>query len=86
MADKLEIWGVNDPNISAQLALALKLNLFQQEAGLDVTCRFIESGTKMAEEVLTAQQKPFAIMQTPMTAIAPDVLTLAVLAASGVVG
>ena len=70
MEQSLEIWGVLDPNISAQLALAVRLNLFKRDANLDVTCRFIESGTKMAEEVLTAQQKPFAIMQTPMTAIA----------------
>ena len=69
MADKLEIWGVNDPNISAQLALALKLNLFQQEAGLDVTCRFIESGTTMPKDVLDAERKPFAFIQTPITAI-----------------
>ncbi len=69
MATSLEIWGVRDPNISAQLALAVQLDLFKKEADLDVTCRFIESGTMMAEEVLTAQQKPFAITQTPITAI-----------------
>lgn len=69
MAQSLEIWGVLDPNISAQLALAVQLDLFKKEADLDVTCRFIESGTMMAEEVLTAQRKPFAVMQTPITAL-----------------
>jgi ABC-type nitrate/sulfonate/bicarbonate transport system substrate-binding protein len=69
MAEKLEIWGVKDPNISAQLALAMKLDLFKQRAGLDVSCKFIESGTTMARDVLSAEQKPFAFIQTPITAI-----------------
>lgn len=69
MAEKLELWGVNDPNISAQLALAVKLDLFKQEAGLDVSCKFIESGTIMPDEILKATHKPFAFAQTPMTAI-----------------
>jgi len=69
MTQSLEIWGVRDPNISAQLALAVQLDLFKKEANLDVACRFIESGTRMAEEVLAAPYQPFAIMQTPITAI-----------------
>lgn len=69
MPEKLEIWGVNDPNISAQLALAAQLDLFRTEAGLDVTCKFIESGTTMPTDVLKADQKPFAFTQTPITAL-----------------
>lgn len=69
MAEALEIWGVNDPNISAQLALAVKLDLFKQEAGLDVACTFIESGTTMPSDVLNAEQKPFAFTQTPITSL-----------------
>lgn len=69
MAEKFEIWGVHDPNISAQLALALKLDLFRKEAGLDIGCRFIESGTTMPKDVLDAKQPPFAIIQTPITGI-----------------
>jgi len=69
MAEALEIWGVNDPNISAQLALAVKLDLFKQEAGLDVACTFIESGTTMSSDVLNAEQKPFAFTQTPITSL-----------------
>jgi ABC-type nitrate/sulfonate/bicarbonate transport system substrate-binding protein/CheY-like chemotaxis protein len=69
MPEQLEIWGVNDPNISAQLALAHKLGLFKKEAGLDVSCKFIESGTTMADDVLKAKKKPFAFTQTPITAL-----------------
>ncbi len=69
MSGTIELWGVQDPNISAQLALASKLDLFRREEGLDVTCRFIESGTTMAQDVLQAQRKPFAFTQTPITAL-----------------
>ena len=69
MPEKLEIWGVNDPNISAQLALAYKLDLFKREAGLDVSCKFIESGTTMPDDVLNAEKKPFAFTQTPITTL-----------------
>ncbi len=69
MAEQIEIWGVRDPNISAQLALAMKLDLFQKQAGLDVSCHFIESGTTMPQEVFDAAKKPFAITQTPITCI-----------------
>jgi ABC-type nitrate/sulfonate/bicarbonate transport system substrate-binding protein/CheY-like chemotaxis protein len=69
MAQHLEIWGTKDPNISAQLALAVRMDLFKQEAGLDVTCRFLESGTTMPYEILKAERKPFAWAQTPITAI-----------------
>ena len=69
MTMPLEIWGVKDPNISAQLALAAQRDMFQQEAGLDVACRFIESGTTMAADILSAAQKPFAFTQTPITAM-----------------
>ncbi len=69
MAEKFDIWGVHDPNISAQLALALKLDLFRKEVGLEVGCRFIESGTTMPKDVLDAEQPPFAIIQTPITGI-----------------
>lgn len=69
MAQHLEIWGTKDPNISAQLALALRMDLFKQEAGLDVTCRFLESGTTMPYDILKAERKPFACAQTPITAI-----------------
>lgn len=69
MPERLEIWGVNDPNISAQLALAARLDLFKQETGLDVSCKFIESGTTMPTDVLKAEKKPFAFTQTPITAL-----------------
>lgn len=69
LTEPLEIWGVYDPNISAQLALAHKMGLFKKEVGLDVTCKFIESGTLMAQEVLSAPKKPFAFTQTPITAL-----------------
>ena len=69
MGEQLEIWGVNDPNISAQLALAVKLDLFKQKEGLNVSCRFIESGTTMPHDVLEAEKKPFAFTQTPISAI-----------------
>lgn len=69
MAHALELWGVSDPNISAQLALAAQLDLFRQEAGLEVNCRFIESGTTMPSDVLQAEQPPFAFTQTPISAL-----------------
>ena len=69
MGEQLEIWGVNDPNISAQLALAVKLDLFKKKGGLNVSCRFIESGTTMPRDVLEADKKPFAFTQTPISAI-----------------
>ena len=69
MVEKLEIWGVYDPNISAQLALAAKLDLFKREANLDVSCHFIESGTTMSADILNAERKPFAFTQTPITSI-----------------
>jgi sulfonate transport system substrate-binding protein len=69
MSEQIEIWGVNDPNISAQLALASTMGLFKKEAGLDVSCKFIESGTTMADDVLKAGKKPFAFTQTPITAL-----------------
>lgn len=69
MAEQLEIWGVHDPNISAQLALAVKLDLFRREAHLDVSCRFFESGTILPEAFLQATRKPFALTQTPITSI-----------------
>lgn len=68
MSEKLEIWGVKDPNVSAQLALAVKMDLFK-ETGLDITCRFIESGTTMSRDVLEAKQKPFAFTQTPISSL-----------------
>ncbi len=69
MAEHIEIWGVNDPNISAQLALAHKLDLFKREAGLHVSCKFIELGTRMADDIVTAQETPFAFTQTPITSL-----------------
>ena len=69
MSQTLELWGVNDPNISAQLALAHTLDLFKREAGLDVFCTFLESGTTMAQEILRAEYPPFAFTQTPITAL-----------------
>jgi len=69
MSEKFEIWGVKDPNISAQLALALEMDLFKRETGLDVSCKFIESGTTMPRDILEAEQKPFAFVQTPISAI-----------------
>ncbi len=69
MSEPIEIWGVYDPNISAQLALADRLNLFTRETGLNVTCRFIESGTTMADDVVNAAHPPFAVTQTPITAL-----------------
>lgn len=69
MSQTLELWGVNDPNISAQLALAHTLDLFKREAGLDVFCTFLESGTTMAREIFRADYPPFAFTQTPITAL-----------------
>jgi ABC-type nitrate/sulfonate/bicarbonate transport system substrate-binding protein/CheY-like chemotaxis protein len=69
MSETIELWGVSDPNISAQLALAYKLDLFKREAGLDVSCKFIESGTTMPDDVLNAEKKPFAFTQTPITTL-----------------
>ena len=54
MAEHIEIWGVRDPNVSAQLALAVRLDLFRREANLDVKCTFLESGTIMADELFQA--------------------------------
>jgi ABC-type nitrate/sulfonate/bicarbonate transport system substrate-binding protein/CheY-like chemotaxis protein len=69
MPERLEIWGVKDPNISAQLALAARLDLFKRVAGLEVTCEFMESGTTMPDDVLNAPERPFAFTQTPITSI-----------------
>ena len=69
MSDTIELWGVKDPNISAQLALADRLDLFKREAGLDVNCHYIESGTTMVADVLRAEHKPFAFTQTPLSAL-----------------
>ncbi|PIE33179.1 hypothetical protein CSA56_12695 [candidate division KSB3 bacterium] len=69
MSEKIEIWGVKDPNISAQLALADQLDLFKREVGLDVACTFLESGTTMPGDLLEAEKKPFAFTQTPITSI-----------------
>ncbi len=68
MAEKFELWGVKDPNVSAQLALAAQLDLFK-DAGIDVECRFIESGTTMPRDVLEAKKKPFAFTQTPISSL-----------------
>jgi ABC-type nitrate/sulfonate/bicarbonate transport system substrate-binding protein len=69
MAQTVEIWGVKDPNVSAQLALAQTLNLFKREADLDVTCTWLESGTIMADQVAEAGREPFALTQTPITTL-----------------
>ena len=69
MAKQFEIWGTCDPNISAQFALALKLDLFKQDAGLDISYRLFESGTTMPSEAVHADPTPFALLQTPITAI-----------------
>lgn len=69
MPKQLAIWGTLDPNVSAQLALAHQMDLFKREAGLDVSCKFLESGTTMPRDILKAEDKPFAFMQTPITAI-----------------
>ncbi len=69
MSEKIEIWGVKDQNISAQLALAAELDLFKRKAGLDVSCKFLQSGTTMPGDVLAAEKKPYAFTQTPITSI-----------------
>lgn len=69
MAEQIELWGVEDPNISSQLALAHKLDMFKREAGLDVACKFVKLGTTMADDILDAEKKPFAFTQTPITAL-----------------
>ena len=69
MAEQFEIWGTSDPNISAQFALALKMDLFKKDAGLDISYRLFESGTTMPSEALSATPKPLALLQTPITAI-----------------
>ncbi|MCP4405943.1 MAG: response regulator [bacterium] len=69
MAKQFEIWGTRDPNISAQFALALKMDLFKKDAGLDISYRLFESGTTMPSEALNAAHKPFALLQTPITSI-----------------
>jgi ABC-type nitrate/sulfonate/bicarbonate transport system substrate-binding protein len=69
MAEKLEIWGVKDPNISAQFALASEMSLFKRAEGFEISCKFIQSGTTMPDDILSAEKKPFAFTQTPITAI-----------------
>ena len=64
----IELYGVNDPNISGQLILAKEMGFFEQE-GLDVSYRLLASGTMMPEEVRKAQKKPFAFTQTPITTL-----------------
>ena len=65
---KIEIYGVNDPNISGQLILAKEMGFFNDE-GLDVSYRLLSSGTIMPEEIMKAKIKPFALTQTPMTTL-----------------
>lgn len=65
---KIELYGVSDPNISGQLILAKEMGFFTDE-GLDVSYRLLSSGTIMPEEVLNAEQKPFAFTQTPITTL-----------------
>ncbi len=69
MSKQIEIWGTTDPNISAQLELAIRMDLFKKEADLDVISKFVESGTTMPDDILKAEHKPFAFTQTPITAI-----------------
>jgi ABC-type nitrate/sulfonate/bicarbonate transport system substrate-binding protein len=69
MSEKVEIWGVKDPNISAQLALASEMGLFNRVEGVNISCNFIQSGTTMPADILKAGKKPFAFTQTPITAI-----------------
>ncbi|MBD3307588.1 hypothetical protein GF339_14230, partial [candidate division KSB3 bacterium] len=64
----IELYGVNDPNISGQLILAKEMGFFRDE-GLDVSYRLLASGTMMPEEVINADQKPFALTQTPITTL-----------------
>jgi two-component system, chemotaxis family, sensor kinase CheA len=64
----IELYGVNDPNISGQLILAKEMGFFEQE-GLDVSYRLLASGTMMPEEVRRAEKKPFAFTQTPITTL-----------------
>ena len=65
---KIELYGVNDPNISGQLILAKEMGFFSDE-GLDVSYRLLSSGTIMPEEIMSARQKPFAFTQTPITTL-----------------
>ena len=55
MPKQLEIWGTLDPNVSAQLALAHQMDLFKREAGLEVSCKFLESGTTMPYDILNTE-------------------------------
>lgn len=66
---RLEIWGPRDPNISAQFALAVRMDSFKKEAGLEVSYRLFESGTTIPSEILKVKRKPIAFMQTPISAI-----------------
>jgi NitT/TauT family transport system substrate-binding protein len=68
MAEKMKLWGVQDPNVSSQLILADKLGFFKEE-GLDVSYRLIQSGTTMPREILRARIKPFAWTQTIITTL-----------------
>ncbi len=65
---KIELYGVNDPNISGQLILAKEMGFFLDE-GIEVSYRLLSSGTIMPEEVMNAQEKPFAFTQTPITTL-----------------
>ncbi len=65
---KIELYGVSDPNISAQLILAQEKGFFHNE-GLEVSYRLLSSGTIMPEEVMNAKHKPFAFTQTPITTL-----------------
>lgn len=64
----VELYGVNDPNISGQLILAKEMGFFKDE-GLDVSYRLLSSGTIMPEEIMNAPKKPFAFTQTPITTL-----------------
>lgn len=66
--DRIELYGVKDPNISSQLILAKEKGFFDEE-GLQVEYRLLPSGTIMPDEVIQAKEKPFAFTQTPVTTL-----------------
>lgn len=66
--NRIELYGVKDPNISGQLIVAKEKGFFDEE-GLQVDYRLLPSGTMMPDEVIQAKEKPFAFTQTPVTTL-----------------
>src|SRR5689334_21900167 len=51
---KIDVWAVRDPQEAASIALAKELNFYKDE-GLDVTIKWIVSGTDMPSLIASGQ-------------------------------